>query len=255
MINFTDGWLQRLARQLSGKRVTPKLPDDRKVLLPESDALEPDAEVDADRQPAVPLGLFIAYQNAKGELSQRRITVRQLTGEPPQLMLAYCHERRAIRSFRFDRIIEAMDPDTGELFAPAALLQLVTEGGARPVDPATRRIVNILVFIMKCDGHAHAAEWSVIEEHLTSWTLRNGGDDEDLEAALNLARHVAPDADDFLAGMRSFASSREAGAFGRFLARAIGAVVDADGVMHPEEFEWLVETRDFLNIMANRAGN
>lgn len=251
----SENFLARLAEQLVGKRVTPSLPVGRTVELPESDDVEIGESAGSGDDREVPLALFIAYENAKGERSQRRITVRQLIGHPPELILAYCHERRAARNFRLDRIIEAMDPETGEIYDMTALMQMVAAGGHRPVDLTTRRIVNILVFIMRCDGHAHAAEWSVIEDLLANWTMRWGGDDADLEAALRLAQHVAPDANDFLIGMRSFASNAEASRFGGFIARAVGAVIDADGVMQPQEFRWMVETREFLHVMANRTGN
>jgi hypothetical protein len=61
--------------------------------------------------------IFITYKNAKGEISQRRITVDRIeTKEDGDCCLkSYCHEREELRDFLLSRIIEISDISTGEV--------------------------------------------------------------------------------------------------------------------------------------------
>lgn len=59
----------------------------------------------------------ITYANAKNDDSERRITVRDVYTRGGHLYLkAVCHEVSAVRAFRTDRILEATDLETGEIY-------------------------------------------------------------------------------------------------------------------------------------------
>lgn len=237
--------LEQLGTILGGRQVVPPVPEGRVVVLPVADREEP-AEAADDRGEPPALALFISYVDAAGAASQRRITVRQLIGTPPETVLAFCHERRAPRHFRIDRISEAIDPVTGEVLAGDAIVAALSGAGFEAVDPAMRRAVNVLVFLMRCDGHEHPAEWEAVDQALASFILRFGGDDADHERLMRMARQVAPNAEDFLIGLRSFASSNAAPQLAQWLQRSVAAVVDADGRHTEEEFAWLSRVREFL---------
>jgi hypothetical protein len=65
----------------------------------------------------------IDYRDAKGQPSRRRITMRTLSrGPTAPLLHAICHERRAIRCFRTDRI-DGFIEDTGEVLDCAAFFR------------------------------------------------------------------------------------------------------------------------------------
>lgn len=246
--------LDRLKAAVSGLRVVPALPPGRVATLPVREPAQRMPLASVPREPTEPLGLFIEYVAGDGAASSRRITVRQIIGNPPSHLLAYCHERRAARNFRLDRIVLAVDPATGEVLALAAVLERLCGGGMVPVDAVLRRAVNILVFLMRCDGHTHPAEWDAIDDALARLVLWSEHGDEVATRACAMARQVAPDADDFLIGMRSFTHSPQARMLGRWLARAVAAVIDADDSQHPDEFRWLVEVGEFLDIMQRQAG-
>lgn len=59
---------------------------------------------------------LIHYEDAQGNVSEREINVRAVTDKNGVTYLkAYCHARRAMRTFRLDRVIEVVDLGTGEV--------------------------------------------------------------------------------------------------------------------------------------------
>ncbi len=60
---------------------------------------------------------FILYEDAKGERSEREIFVSSIKKNKAgnKIVYAQCKSANAIRSFRLDRIIEAVDLETGEI--------------------------------------------------------------------------------------------------------------------------------------------
>lgn len=242
-----SGALKRLASAVSGKMVVPRVPDGARLKLPPTDS--PEVQVPPEEQPAEPFGLLIRYVDAKGAESVRRITLRQMLGVPPTMILAFCHERQRPRHFRLDRIKEVACAETGEIYAPDQFAALLAGEGLVAIPLDVRRAVNVLVFLMRCDAIPHPAEWQAIDQALAGFILRFGGDDAAHGRALELARQVAPDANDFLIGMRSFASSGKSAKIGQWLRQAVLAVIDADGYHSAEEFAWMTEVTEFLDIM------
>ncbi len=68
----------------------------------------------------------INYEDAKGDLSERVISIAQLraadTPSDHSMIIAFCHSANAIRHFRVDRIKGFFDPDTGEVLTGAKLV-------------------------------------------------------------------------------------------------------------------------------------
>ncbi len=244
--------LEVLGQSIGERRVVPPIPAGSHV------EVDPSADEQDERAEGAPeavgepltLSLFIRYRNAAGEQSQRRITVRHVTGNPPTNLLAFCHERRAARSFRIDRISEIIDPETGEVIDTPALLVMLSSKGIAAIDPLARRMVNILVFMAGCDGRICPREWEAIDSMTASWCLRFGGGDAHCNELSRLARHSAPDADDLLIGLRSFAAQADRDRYGPWLQRAIDAVVSADERHAEEEFDWLIRVQDLLRLIS-----
>lgn len=248
----TENSWGKLRSAIAGRRVIPRIPTGRRVALAPGD--DESSALEEGRAATEAVGLFITYVDAAGSESERRITVRALVGVPPTLVQAFCHERGACRSFRLDRIREAICTETGEVLAGGAILDVIQGAGFSGMDRVLRRAVNVLVFLMRCDGHAHPAEWIAVDDALSRFGVRFDASEGQIEMAMSLARKIAPDADDFLIGMRSFASSQDAPQIGRWLGRSVADVIDADGWHAPEEISWLVEVQDFLRHMSDRSG-
>ena len=245
--NWLGEMMARLSAVMARRRVIPRVPEGRSVQLPANDTDET-ADPDAPTEEPAPRGLFIVYRAADGAVSQRTITVRQLIGNPPELMLAWCHLRRRARHFRFDRIVEAVDPESGELLS-LETLAVQLQGDHRPLDRRLRQIVNLLVFIARCDGSVVKPEWSAIDDALARYLVRFGGDDEVHKQVCTMARQVAPSGDDVLIAMRSFAASPDRRALADWLTQALQAVLDADGTHARAEFDWILIITDFVNTM------
>lgn len=63
---------------------------------------------------------LIKYRDGSGEVTERRISDLRL--ESAGNYDAFCHLRKARRPFRMDRIVHAVNPDTGEILNPYSLL-------------------------------------------------------------------------------------------------------------------------------------
>ena len=239
--------MEQLKALLFGRRVIPRVPEGRTATVPVNDGDEA-ADPAAPLEGSEPRGLFIVYRAEDGAVSERTITVRQLIGNPPDLLLAWCHLRNRPRHFRFDRIVEAIDPESGEVLAVDGLAALL-QGEYRPLDRRVRQIVNVLVFIARCDGAVVRPEWTAIEDALAHYMARFGGDDETHRQACTMARQVAPDSSDLMIGLRSMAASAERRQLARWLTQALKDVVDADGIHTREEFEWIERITDIVLTM------
>ena len=183
----------------------PKVPEDRSIYLVEEDQ-EPEGTGEAVAD-SISTALFISYKNSKGEVSERRISVKTLDrSESGHLLIrAYCYERKALRTFRADRIIQAIDIETGEVLdTQEKILEsfgLVEKELASDPKTATRKALrkcrhalNVLVYLARCDGRFHYDEKDVVIHYLVDECFDCDFDDEYLLARLG---RLYPDTDAF----------------------------------------------------------
>lgn len=93
--------------------------------------------------PLEPITVNIEYRNADGEISDRTITLLQMsgTGDGPLHLAARCHMRGARRTFRIDRILSVTGlPDLPPNAGPSDLLRSLADLslGASPQKPSAR---------------------------------------------------------------------------------------------------------------------
>lgn len=243
-----DNLFASVSEHLADRRVEPRFPAGRSAVLPPIDLPEGEC-VSEKSSPTAPLMLFLVYRDAEGRHSERRVTVRQLQGNPPHIMVCFCHERGALRNFRIDRVIEAVHPETGEVFVGAGITEALSEAGYRPVDPFFKRLVTILVFVMRCDGRADLEEWEIIDDAIANWAGRFDGG-RSAAAAQLLARRIAPDSGDMLTALNALALGADRVAAARFLSRAVQRLIGVDGIETAEEFQWSVELHAALQRIA-----
>jgi hypothetical protein len=74
--------------------------------------------------------ILIKYRDGSGELTERRISDLRL--ENATTIDAFCHLRDARRPFKMDRIVQAINPDTGEIINPYQLVDPPLHGADRP---------------------------------------------------------------------------------------------------------------------------
>ncbi|WP_350649604.1 WYL domain-containing protein [Pseudomonas sp. HY13-MNA-CIBAN-0226] len=76
---------------------------------------EGDQSLENDEGIAVRAHLKLAYRDADGVLSDREVMVSRYVSDGDGYIVAFCRLRKDSRTFRLDRIIEAVDLETGEV--------------------------------------------------------------------------------------------------------------------------------------------
>lgn len=206
-------------------------------------------------QPISGVLVEIVYDDGEDQKSARRITCKRVRSHGGRLYLdAVCHERRAFRTFRVDRVLEVLDLQTGEVLAGGAFVQAfrldeVTQGAETWGLERSRRYdllsgIKLLAFIARCDGEWHPLEADVISEFVRDWWDDWGYPGEPpIESIMAYARKLSPTPDDFFTVLRRVNHNRRSA---RLLLPSIAAVVDADGQIESEEHRWLLEVQAYL---------
>lgn len=227
----------------------------------------------------------IDYLDSTGTLSRRRITMREIyTNGDRTYVQAFCHERRAARSFRFDRIIEVIDIDgechdprrfftesLGLVFptveqvsappkppSPARADQAQTRNRAAKPDVRTtdkpgmaqRRVardgLRVLVALARADGELHPEEPEVILDYIAEQCDLCGIDmtETDRAALLPYLKRQQPSSD--VLGECLSALNTAPRIQQRLLIRFAMMLMDADGVQDPAEFDLIMRIQQEL---------
>ncbi|ABC63536.1 WYL domain-containing protein [Erythrobacter litoralis] len=249
-------------RELLNRAVKPILNErfgDLALSVPEFDDDENEESSDAvDELGSLSgLGLVIEYENSKGEKSQRVITCRQLSVEAEKHYLkAYCHHRKALRTFRLDRVVDIFDPTTGESLSPVQAFfaqyspDKVTRSGLSWGMSVGRRadliaVLNALVFLARCDREFHPSEMSCLEKALTNFWIRlEVPGDPDFDDILAYSRRLSPDGETFWLALHRF---KEDSILESVFRRHAQMLIEADGVIREEEAYWSLEIDQFFS--------
>lgn len=161
------------APSISVKVTYPKASpvDDMEDRNPDKDAWE-GAFWDAMSPLPVKATLDLSYIDGKGNRTRRTVDVREFDrGLYGGIFIGHCHLRDDTRTFRFDRIQECIDVETGEIVHDVCAF-LYSKYEASP-DRILDNILNIhgdmfriLLFLGKADGRLTAKERTAILEHL-----------------------------------------------------------------------------------------
>lgn len=162
---------------------SPDIPDADEIEHPDETGTIPLEEVYS----------IIDYVDAKGVATRRRITMRKVARGPiAPVLTAICHERRAIRNFRCDRIEcfidddgvaetcrdffrDVLSVDLDELAPPStdqppAVATADTAGTAfavaREIREHLRPALSVLVTAANCDGEFHPEELDAICQYI-----------------------------------------------------------------------------------------
>lgn len=245
-----DAILDALGLRGKGQRVLPPVPRGRTVEIPGPDAddLVDETPTPAHRDSSAPIALFIVYRDSAGAETKRRITCKCYEADKGNLR-AWCHERQAFRRFKLARVTECVIAATGEEISIAALAAMLPLGESPAGDQRLTRILTLLVFLMKCDGKAHAAEREVIEDAAGSYAMRFDGNDATVARAVRGALALAPDVDDAIAALRWIEASADARQIARLVLPFIDRVIEADGVIASQEAYFGGMLRDALSAI------
>lgn len=157
------------------------LPPGMAAALPAADTTEAPLR---EAAPSIGVGrtVIIDYCDAKGDHSRRQVTVKRLLDYGDDWAIdAWCHHRRANRTFLLSRVETMFLPDTGEVVdRPLDFLTGILHG---PEGEAVARLeddLTVLVYVARSDGQMLAKERAVIVDYV----LANCGDDLAVDANL-----------------------------------------------------------------------
>lgn len=212
-----------------------------------------------------PVFCTIDYIDAAGNHSRRRITTHAVRAQDGHVMLtATCHERKAMRTFRLDRISRVVTFD-GEIFSADIFARdmlgidleaLATQGTdqsaaakPKPVNFSryTSPAIMILVATARADEHLHPEEAEVIIRYAEdeAFALEREGVISaipDLTVIDKIARRIhrlRPEQEDLVEAFRAL-RGREQPELDRLKA-AVAHVIDADGVIRLSEEQFLAD--------------
>lgn len=244
---------RNLIAKISGYRVVPDVPHGRNIDIRIDDPSLQAVDTTPDLTSA--LSFFIRYDG--GTLGGgRRVTLRRIEAQRSSLLsfLAHCHERQAIRRFRSDRVEEAVDMATGEVLDCKQFCEFVMSRSGGLIESRLLAMTKLLVFMGRCDGRIVNAEWEALDLALVRLQRSLLDDDRGADLLLAESRRLAPDSRDFLKTLRELTKTRLPARTHEELRRAIGAIVDADGYLHPSEVSWAMEAADYIDAMPRCVG-
>lgn len=215
---------------------------------------------------------MIEYIDGQGVRSRRRITFQRFDGPAPILLQAYCHERRAPRSFYLSRIACFISED-GEVLEPEAFWRSIGVRVALPSFDPPRQVSGevtawvrrhmrhqliLLAGLSRVDGRQDRAEIDRIVDYALIESERHNllATDADIEALNGYVRRLRPTREalnDSLEGLYALARGRRIDADGTMrLFRAAMEVAEADGQIAASEFAFLNEVRDVIARLAGK---
>lgn len=212
--------------------------------------------LDIEPEPISGFTCFIDYEGVTRRIVCRRF---DLIGEIGYIG-AICLSANGYRQFRTDRIQVVSDGLTGEVigdgayffcFAPDTRRQKDDHWGLESSQKATLIAgLNVLAFMARCDGHWHALESEPIERFVCSmWLRKDWPGEPPLADIISHAQRLTPDAEIFFRGLAHYARSSTSIAVIR---RAVGSLIEADGIVADTEFRWALQLDSFFDEFGER---
>lgn len=191
--------------------------------------------------------LLLSYTDARGRSSVRRVTVRRVTYKNGEAWLGcYCHERKAHRTFRVDRIVELVDLESGEVIEDTVEMFKALAGDETALPDPVRihavgimrsqaRLINLLVYFARADGRFSAVERHLIVEFLSA--LGNAPSPDEKAILDQLIARVFPDDEDFETSLNWLDDMQRDDA--RAIIELVEHLIKVDGKIHPDEADLL----------------
>lgn len=111
--------------------------------------------------------VHLLYKDGNGQRTKRTVKVTGFDALPNGLIIGTCLLRNATRTFRYDRVERAIDPETGEVIANLHGWLLdkyhqTPRGMAQKLSEDYTDLLKVLLYVAKADGSMRAAEIEVI---------------------------------------------------------------------------------------------
>ncbi len=115
--------------------------------------------------------LQLTYKDSKGKTTDRLVSLSGYDGSA--YIKGFCNQRNSNRAFRIDRILKAIDMETGEIIdnVPDHLLDKYRQSPEYAISKVFKKhldIIKVLYYVGKADGQLRAAERKIIYQHIRS---------------------------------------------------------------------------------------
>ncbi len=208
--------------------------------------------------------MMIEYVDANHHASCRRVTILGFDLEPPVVIRARCHERRANRSFRLDRVTTIIDALTGEVFErpyeyflrrfgvnfdELFLSTLEDENRMGAILKHVAPGLTLLGGLASSDGFFHPEEIEAIARYCDAELTNSGvfATDVEMQSILDHAgRFLVPSVDEFRLACATIAKRGNL----RPILRSLREVIDADGLITADEMSFYQEIESELTLLA-----
>lgn len=230
------------------RQTPPPVPVSLTIVVPLEDAQEETTSAAAaSNTESAGLTFGIDYEDAKGDESRRRITIKS---KNKTHINAYCHERRAPRMFKIENISAIYDLATGEIIEDVGeylhRVDVIDNGkSARPPEHAKamgkiRDGARILMWFARCDGVVHPKEFAAVMEFCEEHTC---GHDCDREAMKLWVSQLYPDWSTVQKAIRTISKGETRL---KLLQKYLGRVLNADEEFDDAEFRALADFQAIL---------
>lgn len=226
----------------------------RKVSTPTVDEDKDDWEGafwDVLQQHPIKASVRFDYTSGSGKATQRTVHLRSFeTGSSQGLVIGHCQMRNATRTFRYDRMRNVIDAETGEVLddLQAWLLKRYSDtpqGVAEVLLDQNMDSIKVLLYIAKADGQMRAAERDLIAKYCAEVTQDARFDQGVVNAALGMLD--VPTVTGFRASFERALATNPARAVA--LAQAAKAIVATQKTVHTDEAKALA----WLELALKRA--
>lgn len=197
-----------------------------------------------------PVYIALEYTDAQGAETLRRVTLLKIKpGPTAPLLSAVCHERKALRQFRTDRIKCFVDPDgitftAEELFLDLFDIDLARIKPRRAPATVLRAPITVLMAASHCDGHAHSEEIDTILRYAETELFKIGESPtiDDMNKMPGRIRRLRPQRSGVERSLKEIV--RYPGERVSRFYRALEETMNADGEVVIDEMAFLEELRD-----------
>lgn len=197
---------------------------------------------------SAPLIYHFTYEDAEGRISTRIVTLRRIEPAPERMSLVcWCHTTESIRMFLADRVREVFCVVTGEVFDDPTTYFLQHPMLTAPKDPEAyalavcRHEVNLLIMVGAADGLFDPGEQEKVLIHV--YDRMPDLDLNDHVLGQRIAK-LAPDEKAFDIALFRMSKFKDGDPVA--LMRSLRKLVDADGVIAPEETSFVNEIQTRL---------
>lgn len=197
----------------------------------------------------IPANLRLTYRDGAGETTERTVSIDGYDGSC--YLRGFCNLRGEQRTFRIDRIIDAIDTDTGEMVAdvPAHLRNKYESAPERKVEQIFERhgdIINALLYAGKADGQLRREERAVICTAVRIMAKDQDLPDDAINAQLN--RLSVPTLQGFRLAVGRIMRANPKNL--RFIYQAVQKIVATQKTVHAHESEILRYLEEKMEIAA-----